>query len=872
MKHRNIILGLLLLTVFGVSFTEATLVIGAGNAYSQTVKLKTQFAAFLIGPLGEQSLIYNPIIEFLNGPPITGNESPTDNLTTITTETFPTSETSPIVNTLSVNSSGATSVTIASNNSNAYGGPTNYTKSNLTSGIIVILTAPSISGGKNFVNWVGCTSTSGVTCNVTMNAAIGVTAVYAASTNSGPVITTIYPNTAVTGGQGFILTVNGTGFVNNSPTSRSIVNWNGSPRIATDFVSSTQLRVQYVSYSDIQTAGTYPITVTNPGPNGGASNAVNFNVTTTPLKTCFICSYLNLPQCGNADGTDQSTCENMVPAGGSRGDCQWADGACQGRFQKGCINKIQEVGANYDWERSTNYQPPLNSDWPNDCTTRDYYYDGHSASWLCGELFDSVQRCVTGLTTSFPGGIPASLNFVNDGCSTFENQTQATAFAERLRNNLPVGYTVTVTGNQSSSFGTTGTPSCFTNHMTLTITRDRVVTTYQSCKTVVGGVCGTLDQTINCTGANNAVQEVKCCNNTTPPPSKAWFSRAICAIPIITSISPSSRLVGSGAFTMTVTGNNFAPGAVVKFNGLDRVATGSGSTKRTVAILASDVATVETYPITITNPAPDGGTSNSVTFKVNSSELTIVKNATGGNGIFDYLISRDPNPYNVNIFSPQIITSSGLGTFTAGVNPGTTYYVREYISSGWTLASVTCKVDGVSTGTPTTVNSNGVTVGVWNVTVEAGKTTTCTFNNTKNVSYLTIRDMNPEKVGVGSPDLTLTVNGTGFTSRSFVRTQIGNLTTTYVSATQLIAIIPSSHLSFPSLSIVVVKEPGSDAISNSLRFSIIDNESTSTAIPEASSPSNISSQTNNDIKSSTSNNIFSSIWNFIGNIFKIKFW
>src|SRR4029079_11991659 len=56
----------------------------------------------------------------------------------------------------------------------------------------------------------------------------------------------------------------------------SVVRWNGQDR-QTMFVSATQLSAQ-ITTADLQTAVIAPITVFNPTPGGGTSNAVNFTV------------------------------------------------------------------------------------------------------------------------------------------------------------------------------------------------------------------------------------------------------------------------------------------------------------------------------------------------------------------------------------------------------------------------------------------------------------------------------------------------------------------------------------------------------------------------------------------------------------------
>ncbi|HVE58178.1 MAG TPA: FG-GAP-like repeat-containing protein [Pyrinomonadaceae bacterium] len=90
--------------------------------------------------------------------------------------------------------------------------------------------------------------------------------------NPTPVMTTISPTGLTVGStSGFQLIVNGSNFVNGS-----IVRWNGQDR-ATTFVSATQVRAQIIA-SDLQTAGVFPVTVFNPTPGGGVSNAVNFTL------------------------------------------------------------------------------------------------------------------------------------------------------------------------------------------------------------------------------------------------------------------------------------------------------------------------------------------------------------------------------------------------------------------------------------------------------------------------------------------------------------------------------------------------------------------------------------------------------------------
>jgi hypothetical protein len=92
--------------------------------------------------------------------------------------------------------------------------------------------------------------------------------------NPAPSLASISPNSALTGGAEFMLTVTGTNFINGS-----VVRWNDSDRITT-YVSSTQLTAT-ISAADIIESGVPIVTVFNPAPGGGISNGLSFFITTT---------------------------------------------------------------------------------------------------------------------------------------------------------------------------------------------------------------------------------------------------------------------------------------------------------------------------------------------------------------------------------------------------------------------------------------------------------------------------------------------------------------------------------------------------------------------------------------------------------------
>jgi YVTN family beta-propeller protein len=95
-----------------------------------------------------------------------------------------------------------------------------------------------------------------------------------------------------------------------------------------------------------------------------------------------------------------------------------------------------------------------------------------------------------------------------------------------------------------------------------------------------------------------------------PPPSKSNPT------PTVISISPNSVAAGAAAFTLTVNGTNYVTGSMIVFGGSALATTFVSSTQLNASIAASSIAAAGDSTVTVTNPAPGGGTSNSITFTV----------------------------------------------------------------------------------------------------------------------------------------------------------------------------------------------------------------------------------------------------------------
>ncbi len=101
---------------------------------------------------------------------------------------------------------------------------------------------------------------------------------FTVSGNSVPQLTSLSPSSAIAGGSGFTLTVNGTGFV-----SASQVLWNDVAR-STNFINSGQLTTA-ISSSDVSSISTANVTVSSPSPGGGTSNTLTFSINGNPPPT-----------------------------------------------------------------------------------------------------------------------------------------------------------------------------------------------------------------------------------------------------------------------------------------------------------------------------------------------------------------------------------------------------------------------------------------------------------------------------------------------------------------------------------------------------------------------------------------------------------
>lgn len=105
-----------------------------------------------------------------------------------------------------------------------------------------------------------------------------------------------------------------------------------------------------------------------------------------------------------------------------------------------------------------------------------------------------------------------------------------------------------------------------------------------------------------------------------PPPGGGLSNKATSTVlnpvPELLSINPTSAIVGSPDFTLTLTGNNFVKTSIVSFYNQQYPARYISKTQIEVTIPSDAIKTPGSYQVKVINPAPGGGESTSLTFTV----------------------------------------------------------------------------------------------------------------------------------------------------------------------------------------------------------------------------------------------------------------
>jgi len=167
------------------------------------------------------------------------------------------------------------------------------------------------------------------------------------------------------------------------------------------------------------------------------------------------------------------------------------------------------------------------------------------------------------------------------------------------------------------------------------------------------------------------------------------------AIPTVNQpLVPSSVRPGRAAFTLRVDGSAFVPGAVVNWNGVPLATKFINRSRLRAAVPSVNVANPGTVNVTVTNPAPGGGTSSAVFFTVTRSTASLtfatsvldvgLRPATLVAGDFNNDGKTDLVVFNLQQPDSQCYSFGGVGTIQTLLGNGT---------GGFSTSSTACLPD-----------------------------------------------------------------------------------------------------------------------------------------------------------------------------------
>jgi photosystem II stability/assembly factor-like uncharacterized protein len=270
-------------------------------------------------------------------------------------------------------------------------------------------------------------------------------------------------------------------------------------------------------------------------------------------------------------------------------------------------------------------------------------------------------------------------------------------------------------------------------------------------------------------------------------------------VPSASSLSPTSATVGGAGLTLTVNGGSFVNGATVQWNNSSRATTFLSSTEVTATILATDIATAGTANVTVSNPSPGGGPSNAQTFTINNPAPSIATlspaSKTAGSATFTL-----------------VVNGSNFIKGASAVNWNGAALTTTFVTSAKLTASISSMLLTAAGTVPVTVVTQGPGGGRSNAL-------TFTIDNLKPA----ISSTSPASATVGGAMFTLTVNGTNFINTSVVDWNGAPASTTFVSKTELTALITAADIATPGTAKITVTSPAPGGGASAPKTFTIDN-------------------------------------------------
>jgi IPT/TIG domain len=662
--------------------------------------------------------------------------------------------------------------------------------------------------GQSVIQWDGstvsssnCTSTTTITCSFNTSLAVvgphnvtvftpgpgGGTSGTKTFTITRPTVSSLSPSSADAGGSGFTITVTGANF---DSTARVI--WNGSARALVGTPTSTTVKGAILSSDIAKGSAGIPVTVDCDGyePTGlplyfVVNNPAPVIGTVSPTSILAGSGDTTITVTGNNivsssrvrwDGSDLSTSyisgsklQAVVPASyltsahlGSHTIQIWSPGPGGGLSGGGVVTVKYPA-------------PTISSISPGSAlvgaSTFDLTVSGSQFISGCTVLWNASTLVTTfGNSTSVTASVPSSL-LTTAGTATIKvKQPDGTTSA---------GVTFYInSANPSPTISSISPSSATAGDVSFTLTVNCTDASYVAGSVVQWAGSNRVTTYINSGQLTAAISFSDIASAGTvavtvfnPAPgggtsaATTFTINAPNPVPTISSISPASATTGSGDFTLTVNGTNFISSSTVNWNGSGLTTTFVNSTQVTAAVPGADIASDTTASVTVVNPTPGGGTSNSKSFVASSD---------------------NPLPAITSI-SPTV-KSVGDAAFTLTVN-GTGFISGSVVkwdgsSLSTTYVSGTQITADVTTTQTAVAGSHSITV--YNSAPGGGTSNAATILiNTPSNPVPVITSISPDSTDRGGSSFTLSVLGENFLSTTNGYWNGSARTTTYVSPTQV---------------------------------------------------------------------------------------
>ena len=383
----------------------------------------------------------------------------------------------------------------------------------------------------------------------------------------------------------------------------------------------------------------------------------------------------------------------------------------------------------------------------------------------------------------------------------------------------PSGSAPVITSLSASTTSAASTPYCSTQGFTLTVngtnfTSDAVVNWNGSPQATTFVSATQLTASIPAAQSAFPGPVLVAVTNSIGPSLSLPFTLSTPATalapPTITSLSQTSVAAGSPALPLTVTGSNLLPCSAIQWVNTSNVTstlttTFVSSTQLSATVPPADFLAAGISQVKVFTIGPGGGTSGQIQFTILAPTIASLSASTTSSNTTP---SCSPSGFTLTVNGANFVNGSVVDW---NGSPRATTFV-----SSTQLTAVIPASDIASAGTASvTVANSGVSSAAASFTISSST-----------LSAAVVASISPSGATAGTAAFSLSVTGNNFLPCSSVQwvdsgNNLTQLTTTFVSSTQLTAAVtPADIASVKTVNVSVANPASSANISNSISFPI----------------------------------------------------